>query len=377
MKIYNGKVITMEGQDYEPGYVAFENGKITAVGHMKDMPAVEAGDLDAAGGYVIPGFIDGHCHSGGYIWDLSETFDPVTPYVDIVDSTNTTDLDFIGVVRSGVTAGVVCPGSSNLVGGYTALVKFGKRTTIDEALVKSPCSMKAAFGENPTGEYGRDRGQSPASRMGNAAMLRDLFAKSKRYIAKKEAGEVTEPDQKLEAMIPIMTRKIAMHIHAHRSDDIMSAIRVCKEFDVRCVVVHGTGGHVVADCIAESGVPVIAGPILFPNCKPEMAEGYAENVVKMYKAGVDLCYGTDAWVIRGDDLPASAAVSISLGLPELEALKMLTINTARICDADDRIGSLKVGKDADIVVFDEFPLSYTAHVVATFSDGNCVYAMEE
>lgn len=373
MKIYNAHILTMEIENYDGGFIAFEHGKITAVGFMASMPPPEAGDLDAGGGYVIPGYIDGHNHSGLDLWDITESADPFTPEIEIANSINTSNPTFWAATRSGVTSGLICPGSYNLMGGQTALMKFHGGADVRDCTVKAPCSMKAAFGTEPNEIYGRGKRLSPYTRMGSYALMRDMLLRAARYMEKKEAGGIGEPDVKLEAVLPVLKREIAMHFHAMRSDDIMSAIRVCREFNVRCAIIHATGGHLVADCIREAGAKVIAGPILFPNCMTDMAEGNPYNTAALYKAGVDMCFGTDAWAIRGDDLAASAAVSVSQGMGEMDALKMLTINAARILDADARIGSLKPGKDADIAVFDRFPLSYGSHVLATYIDGIRVY----
>ncbi len=367
MMIYNAHILTMEGRGYENGFIAFENGKITALGDMAEAPLPEGCDYDAAGGYAIPGFIDAHCHTGLYIYDITETTAPVTPEMKIIDSLETGNPDFADAVNAGITAGAVSPGSSNLIGGEVALVKFAG-ANIDEMFVRA-CGMKGALGANPLGTHGRESKRSPYSRMGSAALLRDAFARARRYEKAKAEETLKEIDLKYEALLPVIRGELPMHFHAHRSDDIMTAVRISRECGIRCVAVHATGAHVVARQIAASGTPVILGPILFPNCKPEMAEGEAANINALDGAGVDFCFGTDAQVIRGVDLPTSAAIAISAGLDETRALRALTADTARILGASDRIGSLRPGKDADIAVFNEFPLSYTAVAKVVFVDG--------
>lgn len=373
MKIYNAHILTMEAQDYDAGFVAFEGGKITAVGPMAAMPPPGADDFDAGGGYVIPGYIDGHTHSGLDYGDISEITGPLTPEMEIVAGINTADPTYGTVVRSGVTSGLVCPGSYNLLNGQAALMKFRPGGKLEECTLRAPCAMKAAFGREPNEVYGRGRGTGPYSRMGSYAMMRDAFIRALRYMEKKEAGKVDAPDIRLEAILPVLRREIALHFHAMRSDDIMSAIRICKEFGLRCVIVHATGGHLVAEQMREAGAQVIAGPILFPSCMMDMVEASPYNTTALYKAGVELCFGTDGWAIRGDDLAASAAVSVSQGMDGMDALRMLTIGAARILDVDGRVGSLAPGKDADIAVFDRFPLAYSARALATFIDGDRVY----
>lgn len=367
MMIYNARVLPMEGKSFANGFVRIENAKIVSLGDMGSAPAPGPEDFDAAGGYIIPGFIDAHCHTGLYIYDITETTEPVTPQMRIMDSIESGNPDFADAVRAGITAGAISPGSSNLIGGEIALLKFAGRT-VEEMYVRA-CGMKGALGANPTETHGREAKGIPYTRMGSAALLRDAFTRARRYEKAKAEGCIEEADAKLEALLPVIRRELPMHFHAHRSDDIMTAVRIAREFDIRCVVVHATGGHVVADKLAEAKVPAILGPILFPNCKPEMDEGEAANIIALERAGADFCFGTDAQVIRGMDLPTSAAIAISSGFDEMRALRALTCDAARILGASDRLGSLLPGKDADIAVFGDFPLSYTAHVKATFIDG--------
>jgi imidazolonepropionase-like amidohydrolase len=367
MMIYNARLITMEHENYENGFVTIENGVIAALGDMAAAPLPGRDDYDAEGGFVIPGFIDGHCHTGLSIWDITETTSPITPEMKIIDSMDTDNPDFTDAARAGITAGAISPGSSNLIGGEVALVKFAGRH-IGDMFVRV-CGMKGALGANPLEENGRVNKRTPYTRMGSAALLRDAFTKAQRYERAKAEGRLEEADLRNEALLPVLCGELPMHFHAHRSDDIMTAIRIAKEFGIRCVVVHATGGHIVAGQIASSGVPLILGPILFPNCKPEMAEGETLNISRLSDAGVDFCFGTDAQVIRGADLPVSAAIAVSAGMDEMRALRSLTRDTARILGADDRMGSIRPGKDADIAVFNEFPLSYTARARAVFISG--------
>jgi len=367
MMIFNARVLTMENEHFDFGFVRFENGKIVSLGDMADAPAPGPDDFDAARGYVIPGFIDAHCHTGLYIYDITETTEPVTPQMRVIDSVESGNPDFADAVKAGITAGAISPGSSNLIGGEIALLKFAGRT-VEEMFVRT-CGMKGALGANPIETHRREAKRIPYTRMGSAALLRDAFTRAQRYAKAKAEDRARETDAGLEALLPVIRGELPMHFHAHRSDDIMTAVRIAGEFNIRCAVVHATGGHVVADKLAQAEVPVILGPVLFPNCKPEMDEGEAANINALDRAGADFCFGTDAQVIRGADLPVSAAVAISSGLDEMRALRALTRDAARILGASDRLGSLQTGKDADIAVFDDFPLSYTAHVKAVFVDG--------
>ena len=374
MRITNGILLTMEGQNYENGYVDFENGVITAVGDAANAPAYEGEVLDAKGGYILPGLIDAHSHIGiseeGFRWegeDCNETTSPVTPDMRAMDGFYPFDIAIPKARRAGVTTVVVCPGSTNVIGGQTAAIKLAG-TDVEQMVLKSPCSIKCAMGENPKRNYGENKGRSPMTRMATAAILRNTLTKAQRYLAKKEAGEDLF-DPEMEALIPLLKREIPAHIHAHRSDDILTALRIVKEFNLRCSIVHTTGGSAVIPQIAAAGIVPIVGPCTGPAGKPETVGGSLAMPAKLKQAGVDFCLTTDHDVEALWFLPYFASLTVREGLDEETALRSITINGARAAGVEERVGSLKVGKDADIVVFSGHPFHYLTKTTAVFING--------
>lgn len=328
MRITNGILLTMEGQNYENGYVDFENGVITALGNAADASAYDGEVLDAQGGYILPGLIDAHSHIGiseeGFRWegeDCNETTSPVTPDMRAMDGFYPFDIAIPKARKAGVTTVVVCPGSTNVIGGQTAAIKLSGCNDVEQMVLKSPCSIKCAMGENPKRNYGENKGRSPMTRMATAAIFRNTLTKAQRYLAKKEAGEDLF-DPEMEALIPLLKREIPAHIHAHRSDDILTALRIVKEFNLRCSIIHTTGGCAIVPQIAAAGIIPIVGPCTGPAGKPETVGGSLALGAKLHEAGVE-----------------------------------------------DRVGSLKVGKDADIVVFSGHPFHYLTQTSAVFING--------
>ena len=255
MRIMNGILLTMEGQRYENGYIDFENGVITAVGDSKDAPAYNGEVFDAYGGYIMPGLIDAHSHIGiseeGKRWegeDCNETTDPVTPDMRAMDGFYPRDSAIPKARKAGVTTVVVSPGSTNVIGGQTAAIKLLDSNDVEEMVLKAPCSIKCAVGENPKRNY-MNKGRAPMTRMATAAVLRNTLTKAQRYLAKKEKGEDLF-DPEMEALIPLLKREIPAHIHAHRSDDILTALRIMKEFNLRFSIVHTTEGHEIIPQLA-------------------------------------------------------------------------------------------------------------------------------
>jgi len=377
MRIQNGILLTMEGQNYENGYIDFENGVITAVGDLKDAPAYDGEVYDAEGGYIMPGLIDAHSHIGiseeGFRWegeDCNETTSPVTPDMRAMDGFYPFDIAIPKARRAGVTTAIICPGSTNVIGGQTAAIKMAG-TNVEEMVLKSPCSIKCAMGENPKRNYGENKGRSPMTRMATAAILRNTLTKAQRYMKKKEAGEDLF-DPEMEALIPLLKREIPAHIHAHRSDDILTALRIVKEFNLRCSTIHTTGGAAVIPEIAASGIIPIVGPCTGPAGKPETVGGSLAMPADLHKAGVEFAMTTDHDVMPIWFLPYFAAITVREGLDEESAFRSITINGAKVAGIEDRVGSLKVGKDADIVVFSGHPFHYLTKTKAVYIDGKRV-----
>lgn len=379
--IKNGHVKTMVGADIENGCVLIDdNGKIAAVGACVEAPA-EAQVIDACGALVTPGCVDAHCHIGldntAMRWegmDYNEIVEPVTPQLRAIDSINPMDESFPQALAGGVTTAVTGPGSANVVGGTFVAIKLaGKR--VDNMVVKNPVAMKVAFGENPKGCYGNNK-KSPMTRMAVVALLRELLFKTKRYMEDKEAGKNPAFDMKLESMIPVLKGEIPLKAHAHRADDILSSIRVAKEFGVMLTLDHCTEGHLIVDELVKEGYPAFVGPSFGKKSKIELRNKTFETAKVLNEAGMTIAIITDAPVIPLQNLPMCAAMAVDAGLKEEEGWKAITINAANATGIGDRVGSLEVGKDGDVVIWTADPM----HVVGacakvTIVDGKVVHEM--
>lgn len=375
MRIINGQVITIEGPVYENGYVEFENGIITGIGEMSEIRACRE-DFDAGGGYVVPGLIDAHSHlgaseegNGEESEKTVEATDPITPDVRIWDNIWERDAGFAHGLYGGVTSTIVCPGSVNVFSGQAAHIKLAGNT-VDEMIVKAPCAMKMAIGENPK------MAQSKCSKkletcMQNIALARETFISAGIYMEKREKG-LAKYDAKLDAVCQVLKKEIPVHFHAHSAPDIMKAIRLSLEFDFRLMIVHGTQGFKIPEYIKKAGVPVICGPYTGTAVKVECEGESSATPGILSRAGIKTCITTDYPVIPLYCLNLSAALAVRDGMDEMEALKAITIYAAEMSGTQDRVGSLKVGKDADIAVFSGHPFDYLASVKAVFINGRRV-----
>lgn len=378
MRIINGKLLTMEDIYFENGFVEFENGKITAFGDMKDLDEVYYGEIfDANGGYILPGLIDSHTHLGikeesiGFEGDdMNETTDPITPHLRAIDAVYIGDSAFQKAINAGITTVVVSPGSANIVGGQALAIKLAG-SSIDDMIVKNPCAMKIALGENPKAVYGASN-KAPMTRMVTAAMLREVLIQTKKYMDKKKKDKEGSYNAKLEALIPVLCREIPAHIHAHRSDDILTAIRLTKEFNIKCTIIHTSDGERVAKYLKKEGVMAILGPLILSSPTIETMNAEPKVANELYKEGVIFAITTDHVSTPLEFLAVSAALTVREGLPEMEAFKTITINPAIIAGIENRVGSISIGKDADIVVFNGHPFSYMTKAVAVFIDGKRV-----
>ena len=382
MIIYNGVVHPMDGPVIPEGYVAFEGGKITAVGPMTELQGNVQG-LDAAGGHILPGFIDAHCHLGLFgdslgfeADDGNESTDPCTPQLRAIDGVNPLDRGFREAREGGVTTVLTGPGSANPIAGQFVAVKTTGRW-VDEMVVKAPAAMKFALGENPKSVY-NDRKETPVTRMATAAIIRENLSKAQEYQDKQaKADEDPEEDMpdydaKLEALAPVVEGKVPAHFHAHRADDIATAVRLSKEFGLDYVIVHGTEGYQVAELLAAEGVPVITGPCLTDRSKPELAGQTLANPALLAKAGVKVAICTDHPETPIQYLPLCAAMAVRGGMEEEAALAAITSAAAEIAGLSKRVGTLTPGKDADIVVTDGHPFDWRGGIKAVFIDGNQV-----
>lgn len=386
--IKNGKVLTMDGADYDNGYVLIEDRKIIDVGSMDtlDESGLKVEEIiDTEGGYILPGFIDAHCHVG--MWedamgfegdDGNEDTDPVTPHLRAIDAINPNDRAFDEARQAGITTVVTGPGSANVVGGQFAAIKtYGRR--IDEMILKEPVAMKAAFGENPKTVY-HQKNQSPVTRMATAAILRESLMKAReykraldKYHADPEENDKPDFDLKMESLVKVLNKEIPVKAHAHRADDIFTALRIKKEFGIDLTIEHCTEGHLIVDYLKEEAVPVMVGPSLSDRSKIELKNLTFQTPGILAKAGLSVAIITDHPVTPIQYLPLCAALAVREGMDQYEALKAITINAANNCGLGDRIGSLKIGKDADIAVFNGHPLDFRTTAKYVVIDGNIVY----
>ena len=351
MLFKNATIYTME-QDPFVGDFKIDKGVFTEIG--KDLTANEGEDVqDLNGLYVFPGLVESHCHLGMEETairfegnDVNEITDPITPNMRGIDGCNPMDETVELALKGGVTTVAAGPGSANVLGGTFFAYKT-KGNCIDEMSIQNPLAMKAAFGENPKRCY---QGKKIDTRMQISALLRETLAKTKEYMLKKESGKDVDYDQKLEAMIPVVKREIPLKCHAHRADDILTVIRIAKEYDIKVTLDHVTDARCIIPQIKESGFPCICGPALTHKSKFELANMSFETPNELYKAGILFSIITDSPVVPQQYLSLSAALAAKAGLPEYEAIKAITINPAKILGLDNRVGSIKEGKDADFII---------------------------
>ena len=377
--IINAHILPIAGEEIENGCLLLEGGKIAAIG--EDLSAPEGAEIiDAQGRLVTPGCIDAHCHVGldneAMNWegaDFNEMVDPITPQMRAIDSINPLDPGLREAIQGGVTTACTGPGSANVVGGTFAVIKlYGKR--VDRMILKNPAAMKCAFGENPKGCYGKAGNKAPMTRMGTAALLRELLFRAQRYRDDKMAGKEPAFDMKLEAMLPVLSGEIPLKCHCHRADDILTAVRIAKEFGLRATLDHCTDGELIADELAEEDFPVLIGPSLGHKSKIELSNKSFTTPGVLNRAGLCVSIITDAPVIPLQYLPMCAGLAVNAGLDKAEAWKAITINPARSLGVADRVGSLEVGKDADVVIWTSDPLSRIGgEAYITIIDGRVVF----
>lgn len=384
MLIINGTVHTMDGLTIPNGYVAVSGDKIAKVGPMEECPDHWEGEtLDARQGHILPGFIDAHCHLGMFgdalgfeADDGNEATDPCTPHLRAIDAVNPLDRCFEEARQAGVTTVLTGPGSANPISGQFAAIKTTGKW-VDAMVVQAPAAMKLALGENPKCVY-NERHETPVTRMATAAIIRENLAKALEYGEKLErAAEDEEEDKpdydaKLEALLPVVRGELPVHIHAHRADDIATAIRISKEFGLKCVIVHGTEAHLIPELLVQEGVPVITGPCLGDRSKPELANMTIESPAVLALHGVKTAICTDHPEVPVQHLALCAAMAVKGGMNPEAALAAITINPAQIAGIDNRVGSLTPGKDGDVVVMSGHPLNWLSRVSAVVVDGRRV-----
>ncbi len=377
--IKNAKVFTMENEVLENCDVLLKDGKILKV--EKNIQVTAEKIIDATGLNVYPGLIDAHSHTGIYEnsigfegADGNEMSDPITPEVRAIDAINAMDESVVEANQGGVTTLCVTPGSANVVGGSCVVFKT-VGNVIDDMVIKADVAMKAAFGENPKRVY---QDAKIKSRMRTAQLLRELLFKTVEYknkkaFAKDDVSKLPAYDMKLEAMLPVINKEIPLKIHAHRADDILTALRIVKEFDLDATFEHVTEGHLITEKFAASGFPAIVGPSLTAKSKFEVKNLTFETPGILQRAGVLVAITVDAPVVPQQYLSLSAGLAVKSGMDEYEALKAITINPAKILKLADRIGSLKIGKDADVIITDGNVLDSRTNVLYTIIDGKITY----
>ena len=383
--IKNAHIITCDGKEIENGVIAFDE-KIRFVGRSYSKPVGET--IDAKGNYVLPGLIDAHCHVGLFCdsigfegADANEDSDPITPHLRAIDGIYPQDRAFADARGAGITTVVTGPGSANAIGGQFAAVKTAG-VCVDDMIIKAPCAMKIALGENPKTVY-NEKDEAPVTRMGTIALIREMLYKAKNYMAALEKHEkdpdgcdAPDFDIKLDALIPVLRREIPVKAHAHRADDICSAIRLGKEFGIDVTVEHCSDGDVIAEILEREGVPVNIGPTLTDRSKPELRNLSFATYKNLCERGLSLAIITDHPEITIENLPLCAALAAERGMDKYQALYAITINAARNCRISERVGSLEKGKDADIVIYDKLPSEFGARCIRTFINGKECYSSE-
>ena len=383
MLIKNGRLLTMAGSVYEKGYIILEEGKIREVGSIEGMPHYTGEILDAEGLTILPGLVDAHTHMGLFEDSLgfegedgNEDTDPTTPQLRVIDAINPLERSFAEAVDAGVTTVVVSPGSANPVGGQIAAVKtWGRR--IDDMILCEPLAVKFALGENPKYTY-HEKEQAPVTRMATAAIIRELLKKAQEYqknkARAKEEEDFDEPeyDAKLESLLPLLEKKIPAHFHAHRADDMFTAIRIAKEFDLDYVILHGTEAHLVADILAQEHTRIVIGPSMTDRSKPELKNLDIGAAAVLREAGISFSICTDHPETPVKYLMDCAGLAVRGGLDEMAALEAITIGSAQLAGIAQRVGSIEPGKDGDLVCYTGNPLDYRTRVQAVLIDGKIV-----
>ena len=389
LAVKGGKILTITNGVIEDGVVLIDKGKIRDVGPDVRVPK-SAQVIDAKGKIVMPGLVEAHCHIG--IWeemigwagsDGNEATEPVTPQMRAIDAikANADERGLEAAVMTGVTTAQILPGSANVIGGTGVVVKTAPKVVVDEMIVKNPSGMKVAFGENPRRVYGVEYKKMPSTRMGVAGVLREWLSRAILYSEKKESAlaqkdpiKMPDRDPRLEALVPVIKKEIPLRAHAHRADDVATAVRICEEFGLEMSWEHATEGHRVADWLAKKKVPAVWGPSLTARGKWEMRELSFDTPRILYEAGVKFAIQTDAVGSTIAFLPICAGIACREGLPYDVALKAITITPAEIIGVGDRVGSLEKGKDADLRILSGDPLELRTKVEKVLIDGEVVYS---
>ncbi len=383
--ITGGRVVPIDGEPIDGGTVLVAEGKIAAVEGPGFEPPAGTDVVDAAGKWVLPGFIDAHAHLGVYEegegWagtDSNELTGPVQAHVRALDAINPADEGFRDAIAGGVLAVNVNPGSGNPIGGQTVAIRCWGRT-VDDMVLREPAGLKSALGENPKRVYG-DRKETPATRLGTAGVIRSAFVEASNYLARQdsenrssERNGPTPRDLKLEALGRVLRREIPWRQHCHRADDIATAMRLAAEFGYDLVIDHGTEAYLLAEQIAAAGIPVVIGPLFTSRSKVELRNRSLANPGRLAAAGVTIAITTDHPVVPVHFLIHQATLAVKEGLDPVTALRSVTINPARIIGVAGRLGSLTEGKDADLVIWSGDPLDVMSRAEVAYVRGREIY----
>lgn len=371
--IINANIMQDDGS-FSESCVVFDKKIISVGGTVPDGCEI----IDAKGGFLTPGLIDAHCHlglvgdsQGAESDDGNEDSDPITPHLRAIDAINPFDRGFEEARAAGVTCVVTGPGSANPIGGQFAAIKTAG-ICVDNMIVKAPAAIKFALGENPKAVYS-DKEEAPLTRMGTMALIREALFKAKDYsnalLSSAEDGDKVDFDMKNDALLPLIRGEIPAKIHAHRADDICSALRLAKEFGIKITIEHCTDGEAVADILAEKKVPVMLGPTLTDRSKPELASLGFPIYKTLSEKGIRVAIITDHPEITVGNLRLMAQLAVKNGMDSKQALLAITSNAAENCEISDKVGRISAGLDADFALFDKHPLDFTSDNVLTVIDG--------
>ncbi len=380
LAIVGASLFTISHGVIEEGTVLVQGDRFVAVRSGLDVPR-GAQVLDAAGCHVYPGLIDAHTHHGVYSEvagpegaDGNEMTDPVTPQVRALDSLNWFDPGFDQAVANGVTTVNVLPGSANVIGGQGVVVKTWGPSPADRILVE-PSGVKMALGENPKRVYGGKR-KTPATRLGNAAVMREAYVQAQNYARKRARGD-GERNLCWEILAEVIDGQLPARCHAHRADDILTAIRISQEFGFRLTIEHCTEGHLIAEELAAAGVMCTLGPLLTSRSKQELRDRSLDAAPVLEQAGVVFALTTDHPVIPAYSLPLCAAYAVGAGMSREGALRAVTLDAARLLGLEERLGSLEAGKDADCFLVDGDLLDPRSRVLTTVVGGEVAWSIEQ
>ncbi len=385
MLIINASIKTMTKNDIEHGFIEIIDRKISRIGKMSEINIADFTDeiIDAQNKIVTPGFVDAHTHLGLFEDSLgfegedgNEDTDPITPHLSPIDAINPMEKNFAETVNSGVTSVLVSPGSANCIGGSICAIKtHGRR--IDDMIIDKVVAIKFALGENPKATY-HSKNQMPITRMAIAAQIRETLTKAREYLENIEKAEQDEDldkpeyDAKFEALIPLLKGEISGHFHAHRADDIFTAIRICKEFNIKCVIIHGTEAHLFCEELKNDDIKIISGPFLSDRSKPELAELTPKSPVILHESGIPVCISTDHPETPLKFFLTCGIEALKNGMSENDVLRAMTIQGAQIAGISHRVGSIEAGKDADILIFTGNPFDYKTELEYVIVDGKVI-----